>query len=239
MASQEKLLAQLVEKLRLALGERLVSVILYGSAASGEYDAVFSDLNILCVLDRLMTTELEGVEPVFHWWRELGNPAPLLLTEAEVAGSTDCFPIEFTDMLERRRILFGRDVIEGLAIDRSFYRAQVEYELRTKLIRLRQKAPAVFQERDMLVALMADSGSTFLVLARHALVLAGHAAPRSRQETVASLQEHFGIDPGAFEQLLAVREKRIQPRSVEARAVFARYLDAVQSLVDAVDLLDK
>jgi predicted nucleotidyltransferase len=238
MASREKLLETLVEKLRRALAERVISIILYGSAAAGEYDAVFSDLNILCVLDRLTAAELEAAEPVFHWWREPGNPAPLLLTDAEAAASADCFPIEFTDMLDRRRILFGRDVIEGMAIDRRFYRAQVEYELRTKLIRLRQKAPAAFLDRDMLVALMADSASTFLVLARHALILSGHPAPGSRHETVEGLRERFGIDPASFEQMLAVREGRMQPRSVDARAAFTRYLAGIQSLVEAVDLLD-
>ena len=33
-------------------------------------------------------------------------------------------------MQERRRVLFGPDVIQDLVIDRTFYRAQVEMELR-------------------------------------------------------------------------------------------------------------
>ena len=46
----EKVLNQLVEKLRKAYGDRLVSVILYGSAAAGDHQAKFSDFNILCVV---------------------------------------------------------------------------------------------------------------------------------------------------------------------------------------------
>ncbi len=61
------------------------------------------------------------------------------MSEQEVQTSTDCFPIEFHDMQERRRVLMGKDVVEKLPIDRSFYRAQVEHELRAKLLRLRQK----------------------------------------------------------------------------------------------------
>ncbi len=49
-------------------------------------------------------------------------------------------------MQERRRVLMGKDVVEKLPIDRSFYRAQVEHELRAKLLRLRQSAASVSSE---------------------------------------------------------------------------------------------
>ena len=62
------------------------------------------------------------------------------MSEEELRTSTDCFAIEFHAMQERRRVLFGNDVIEGLSIDNTFYRAQIELELRAKLLRLRQKA---------------------------------------------------------------------------------------------------
>ena len=66
----------------------------------------FSDLNVLCVLQgdhaaravrRRAGPELVAAD---------GHPAPLLLTEVEVSRSADCFPIEFRDMKERRRVLY-------------------------------------------------------------------------------------------------------------------------------------
>src|SRR5277367_4326765 len=126
-------LEDLVERLRKVHQERLVSVVLYGSAAGGDHHGEYSDLNILCVLTEVSPAALGDSEPIFKWWRGRGNPSPLLLSEEEVRTSTDCFPIEFHDMAERRRVLFGQDVIEKLQIDKTFYRAQVEMELRTKL----------------------------------------------------------------------------------------------------------
>src|ERR1035438_4963577 len=108
-------LQDLVDRLQKAHQERLVSVILYGSAASGDHHGEFSDLNVLCVLTRVTPAELGASEPVFKWWRD-GNPTPLLLSEEEVRTSTDCFPIEFHDMQERRQVLFGKDVIESEAL---------------------------------------------------------------------------------------------------------------------------
>ena len=123
---------------------------------------------------------MRATEPVFRWWREQGNPSPLLLTEHEVQTSTDCFAIEFHDIREHHRILYGRDVISPWKSIDSFYRAQVEHELRAKLLRLRQKASGILSDKDVLRRLLVDSVSTFCVLFRHALILHGVEAPRRR-----------------------------------------------------------
>src|SRR5712692_4924273 len=164
-------LDQLVEKLKTAHAERLVSVVLYGSAAVGDHHAGYSDYNILCVLSQITPRELKDSENIFRWWREQKSPAPLLLSEHEVETSTDCFAIEFHDIKAHHRILYGKDVISGLRVDNSFYRAQVEHDLRAKLLRLRQKASGMLSEKDLLLRLLADSLSTFCVLFRHALIL--------------------------------------------------------------------
>ena len=171
-------LDQIVEKLRKALDSSLVSVVLYGSGATGEHNEKVSDYNILAVLTKITPVELRAVEPVFRWWREQGNPSPLLLTDHELKTSTDCFAIEFHDIREYHRILHGPNLVADLEIDRSFYRAQVECELRTKLLRLRQKAGGVLSDKDALRQLMADSAATFCILFRHALLLDGVAALR-------------------------------------------------------------
>src|SRR5579862_5174020 len=147
----EQKLQELVDRLRKAERDRLVSVILYGSAAAGNHHAEYSDLNVLCVLTRVTPAELADAEPIFKWWRAQGNPSPLLLSEQEVLTSTDCFPIEFHDMQERRQVLFGKDVIEGLPVEKTFYRAQIEMELRAKLLRLRQKAAGVITDKQALL----------------------------------------------------------------------------------------
>ncbi len=234
----EQKLEDLVSRLRKAERERLVSVILYGSAAAGNHHTEFSDLNVLCVLTRVSPAELADAEPVFKWWRAQGNPSPLLLSEQEVLTSTDCFPIEFHDMQERRRVLFGKDVIEGLTVDKTFYRAQVEMELRAKLLRLRQKAAAVLIDKQALLRLMIDSVSNFLVLARHALLVSGKPAGYQKREIARSLPV-IGVDPLPFDMLLDLREQVKKPGDVDPEAVFASYLEQIQAVVEHVDRLDK
>jgi hypothetical protein len=234
----ERELAALVDKLIAAYGDRLVSVILYGSAVTGNYHRRYSDLNVFCVLTRITPAELEQSEPIFRWWRLLGNPSPLLMTEQETRRSADSFPIEFSDMQERRRVLHGRDVVSDLHIGRAFYRAQVEHDLRAKLIRLRQQAAGILSDRDALLALCIDSVSTFCVLGRHALCIAGRQCGWSKRDIVAGLQEATGCDMTAFNLLLDVRDEKTAPQEVEPATLFEKYLKGVQELVAFVDRLD-
>lgn len=235
----EKVLDQLVEKLRGAYQDRLVSVVLYGSAVTGDHQPKFSDYNVLCVVTDLTRRELAAGEPIFRWWREQGSPAPLLLTEREVATSTDCFAIEFRDIQSCHKILHGRDVVSGLAVDSSFYRAQVEHDLRSKLLRLRQKAAGMLSEPDLLRRLLLDSISTFCVLFRHALLLHGVDAPLRKREIVQAARDRFHIDAAPFEKLLDVREERIKPREADAFALLDPYLAGISVVIEAVDRVEK
>lgn len=235
----QKVLNQLVDRLEKSFGPRLTSVTLYGSAAAGDHHGRFSDINVLCVLKQITPRELADCEPVFRWWRELGNPSPLLLSEAEIRTATDCFPIEFHDIKERHRVLTGADVVAGIEVDDAFYRAQVEHELRAKLLRLRQKAGGVISDRQLLLQLMVDSVSTFCMLARHALRLAGFEAGFEKREIVREARERFGVDDGPFHSLLDVREQKSKPREVDPAPLFERYLKEIQVLVDAVDRLER
>jgi predicted nucleotidyltransferase len=234
----EQKLQELVDRLRKAERDRLVSVILYGSAASGNHHGEFSDLNVLCVLTRVAPAELADAEPIFKWWRAQGNPSPLLLSEEEVQHSTDCFPIEFHDMQERRRVLFGPDVVEKLVIDKTFYRAQVEMELRTKLLRLRQKAGGVISDKQALLRLMIDSVPNFLVLSRHALLVSGFPAGLQKREIARELTR-IGVDVFPFDTLLDLREQKKKSGDVDPEALFESYLRQIEAVVAHVDRLEK
>lgn len=235
----DKLLQQLVEKLQKAYGARLVSVVLYGSAAAGEHHAKFSDLNVLCVLSEITPRELGASDEIFRWWREQGSPAPLLLTEHEVATSTDCFAIEFHDIQQHHRLLFGKDVVTALVVDNSFYRAQVEHDLRAKLLRLRQKAAGMLNDPDLLRRLLLDSFSTFCVLFRHALLLHGAEATPRKREIIRACAERFALDAAPFEKLLDIREEKLKPKDLEPVQLLAPYLDGIARVIDAVDRLEK
>lgn len=228
-------LDDLTKKLQRALAADLIAVVLYGSAAAGDHQKGFSDLNVLCVLSQVTPVQLRATEPVFRWWREQGNPSPLLLTETELRTSSDCFAIEFHDIRENHRVLHGPNLLAGMEIGNNFYRAQVEHELRSKLLRLRQKASGILSDKDVLRRLLADSISTFCVLFRHALVLHGITPSALKRDIVARAGETFGIDRKPFETLLTFRETGGKDASFEPEPLLAQYLIEIGKVIEAVD----
>ena len=234
----DKSLTQLVEKIKKAFGDKVVSVILYGSGADGELHKDYSDLNVLCVLTQVTSIELAVAGGVFRFWREKGNPSPLLMSIEEVERSTDSFPIEFKDMQANRKILTGKDVIASLAVSTINYRTQIEHELRSKMLRLRQKAASVWDDDELLGRLMVDSSATFVVLARHALTVSGQPVEWKKRDAITQLKAKFGIDPEPFYTLLDLREGATKKLPVAATQLFDRYLAQIQILVEAVDHLE-
>ena len=74
-AVPEKQISEFVTKLQQAAGPNLESIILYGSAASGEYETDYSNINLLAILK---DTSFRKLTRLPRWWR-LGhsNAAPL------------------------------------------------------------------------------------------------------------------------------------------------------------------
>src|SRR5271168_1375568 len=134
----EAKLKELVNRLQAAAKGNLQAVALYGSAAAGEFHEGHSDLNIICLVQRAGASEMETLHGVAEWWIQKGNHPPLLFTRDELERSADVFAIELFDMKSRHRILYGEDFLAQLEVPLDLHRLQVERELRSNWVRLRQ-----------------------------------------------------------------------------------------------------
>jgi hypothetical protein len=231
----EKQLDEFVSRLRAACGENLQSVILYGSAADGEFHPEFSNVNLLCVLRESSFAALTAMAAAVEWWTRQKHHAPLLLTREELERSTDVFSIELLDMQQRHRLLFGDDVLSGLPIPMHLHRAQLEYELREKLILLRGRLLAAAGNKKQLWELLLGSLSTFTTLFRHGLIALGETPHKAKREAILALAARLPFDSSAFLQLLDIRERKAETKQFDVNDVFTRYLAAVQQVTAAVD----
>ena len=80
---------------------------------------------------------------------------------------------------------------------------------------------------------------TFCVLFRHALALHGVEPPARKRDVVASASALFGVDSGAFDRLLDLREERAKPRDIDPVGLLDAYLAGIGAVIDAVDRLEK
>src|SRR6266853_1738490 len=109
----EKQITDFVDRLKLAAGANLECVALFGSAASGEFHADYSDINIICVVRELSASVLATLAPAINAWTRNKFPAPLIFSHTELERSADVFAIEMLDIRHRHRILHGADIFTG------------------------------------------------------------------------------------------------------------------------------
>jgi predicted nucleotidyltransferase len=233
----EKQITDFVNSLKQAAGANLESVALFGSAASGEFHADYSDLNILCVVRELSAAVLAKLAPAITGWTKSKFPAPLVFSRAELEQSTDVFAIEMLDIRRHHRILHGEDLFGNLSVPMDMHRIQLEHNLRTKLLTLRQSYIQVVGDDKRVRRLMLDSVSNFATLFRHTLIAMGEQPAPGRADNIRRLAERTGFDPGLFLKLLQVRERTANENELEAASAFSQYLDGINTVVQAVDAL--
>lgn len=233
----EKLQTEFTTRVRQAAGNNLQSLILYGSAVDSEFHPEFSDINLLCVLHDASFRSLQALAPTVKWWIGQKQPAPQVTTGDEIRRSADVFAIELLDMQQRHRVLFGDDVLGGLEIDLHHHRVQVEYELREKLMLLRQGLLVAGDNRDRLWDLLLSSLSAFTTLFRHASLALNGGTAGSKREAAEDLAARIHFDSSPFLQLLAIRERRAERKQFDPAELFSRYLAAVEQVAAAVDTM--
>jgi hypothetical protein len=137
-------------------------------------------------------------------------------------------------------VLAGEDVLRGLSIPMCFHRMQVEYELREKLVLIRQNALVADGDDKVLLDLLVRSLPSVVTLFRHALICFGEKPPDENREAVKKLAERIGFDAATITVALDLREKRADRRQVKVQEIFAAYLVTMEKVANRVDeILDQ
>lgn len=227
-------LDELVSQLRAAFGTELHAVVLYGSAAAGEHLPKKSDYNVLVLVDSLEANRLVAASAAVKAWSDAGNPPPLTLTMREWEGSADIFSMEYADILERHKVLFG-NFSTNVRVDPAHLRLQLEHEAMGTLLQLRRGALAAGNDAKSQLALLEDSATTVMVVFRAALRLRGEIPATDNVELINKVASVAGMDAAPFARV--VRHKRGESviRSPQVAEALAGYLTGMQQLVRYLD----
>jgi predicted nucleotidyltransferase len=234
MLSTEAKLTELVNRLKEFAVTNLECVILFGSAARGDFRPGLSDLNVACILHSLTIEELGRLADVVKWWRvEQKEPAPLFFTKDELHQAADVFAIEILDMKHGRRILYGKDVVAEIEVPMNLHRVQIEHDLRTMILKLREhylRAPGNSKE---LAPVLRKSFSGVLTLLRHTVIAFGEEPPAAERDIIARAAALTGSNASAFDALLPLRQTG--EFHGEITPVYGAYLKALEKISSALD----
>lgn len=219
-------------------GPLLEAVILYGSAASGDYLPGRSNLNLLLLLSRYDLPALQRYAKVHRRWSQEHLTVPLLLTEAELRSSSHVFPLEYGDIKERHVLLYGRDPFPTLSIDRQHLRLQCEQEVRGNLVRLRQRFVEGGGTAEAAAILLPLSVTALLPCLRGLLRLRDLPVPGTADALLNELQTRLDVDPEVFQDAFKLKRGLVSPGPLEMPRLFERYASALEQLIGRVEHLE-
>jgi len=220
-----------------AAGTAFRALYLYGSALAPDFDRERGNVNLLFVTDDLSGTRLSTLAAAVARVRAQKASwrfAPLVLDEEQVRRAADVFPNDFVDLLRRRALLAGTDLLSAATIDPDHMRYQCEYELRARLVALRQQYlfhagdPAKSRE------ILAGAAQGASALYRHLLSLAGQPLAEDRDGLARDVAARFGVSADALRVPWEARAEKIAAADAPAR--LGAYLDALSALARAVDV---
>lgn len=234
MKKPEGNLRELVTRLQAACGDELVSVVLFGSAAREDFHEEFSDVNLLVVLQHLPPTSFAPISTVLHWWsHEEKLRPPMIMTLEELRESADIFAIELLDMKDSHKTLFGQDVVAAIEVPMNLHRIEVEHELRTTLLRLRQHLLLSPNKEDELRAVLAKSITSVLTLFRHALIALGENPPHAKPQLLERAGEVIGFEVAPLQSILGLRSGK--RHAEDLRELYHAYMSAIQRVAHELD----
>ncbi len=231
--SDAEALRTLCRELAEILGENLISLTLYGSAVRKDYIPGRSNINLLAVLNYIDLQILKSIiDPVFRG-RRFGI-IPFFLTQEDLRTSADVFPVKFLSMKENYEVLSGEDELGALKIDREHLRLRCEQVIRNILLRMRRHY--VLSGGRRLTQVMSGMTVGFLESLRVLYSLI-HGSLPSREETIETSANTFGIDPEILINLNTLRELDVSLPRDEEEELYAALMKAVETAARIADQL--
>lgn len=239
MANTERdarVLDRFVAELRDLFGEDLLYVALYGDAALPGPRPTGVALTSLVSVRVLTAATLRAARPHVAAWHRRGLATPLFMDPAYIESSLDVFPLEFLEISDRHRILWGEDdPFAQPAIDRENLRLQVEQEAKGKVLHLRSAYLGAGRSRRTLRRLLVSTPSDFHSVLAGMLALRSLDRPAHPQDFLGAVEAAFDVRLPTFRHLEQVRRGQARLQRAGLEPTFDAYLAEARALAQLAD----
>lgn len=212
-----RVLANFLASAQQALGDDLVSAVLFGSAAEGALRKS-SDVNLLLVLRRYDPANAEKLRNPLAMSEAAILLRVMFLSESEIGSACQAFAQKFSDILRRRVVLLGPDLFAAVSIPRAAQVWRLRQVLLNLLLRLRDVHAGCESGSRTTLQMLAESTGALRTSAALLLALEGRGAPKPKaallQLAEQSAPGKYGVALGKLSQL---RESGSLPEA-DARA---------------------
>lgn len=213
------------------------AILVYGSAARGEFLPGYSNVNLLILLEQV-------TQPVLQAWAGLGKTwdsekiiAPLLLTQEDLRQSSDVFPLEFLNIRDHHVLLQGTDPFPDLPVNAARLLFQCEQELRGNLLRIRQRYVEGWARVEAVQALLPLSLTALIPCLRGVYRLLDRPSVTKSDAVLRELNVALNLDPTVFLEVWQMKRGLSTPGKHAFPKLLDRYLAELSRLADRLETM--
>jgi len=213
------------------------AIIVYGSAARGEFLQGYSNINVLIVLERITQPALQQWSGIHKQWAREKIIAPLFFTHTDLQQSSDVFPLEFLDIKEGHMLLEGRDPFPELHVSPANLFVQCRQEVHANLLRVRQCYVEGWGRIEAIQTALPLSLTALLPCLRGLYRLLDRPSNMKSPKVLDELKVTLDVDPSVFLEVWRLKRGLSTPGKHELPKLLERYLTGLGQLVDRVDAM--
>ncbi|MEM3341204.1 MAG: hypothetical protein QW728_00775 [Thermoplasmata archaeon] len=192
-AEKEKVLKEFVKELTSILPEgNLISVMSFTPWYMG---MPTDEIGTWIVVNKLDADVMEKLAVLSQKYVTPTFGLPIVSTMEEIEGINDSFPISLFDILTGYNIEYGQDLFEKVEIDTRGLRAQVEMQLRTMVMMMRQRyLETNFSEPGAYARLLSWVIKDVLVASRLVLLLPMGKYIERKEDIINEMGKYLGTE---------------------------------------------
>jgi predicted nucleotidyltransferase len=230
-----KLLKRYIQDVTNAYGNELEGIVLFGSAVRGEFMPGRSNLNVLLVMASYDLPVLKKYDGIHKRWSKEQIVVPLFLTAADLQSAASVFPLEYQDIQEGHRVLWGQDPFVGLKIDSRYVGVGVLQALRGNLLRLRQRLVEGRSTEEAITILLSLSITGLLPALRGLQRLLNRPVLAHGEPLLKDIESQLALNLTGLRDALSLKRGDISPGQKEIPRLMDRYIECLTNLVAAAE----
>jgi len=219
------------------LDDNVLAILVYGSAAGINYTHGVSNINVAIIVNNLDFAVLKQSVPLIKWGRKHKMATPLILTREYVMHSLDVFPVEFSEIKEQHKVIFGEDIFKDLDIPVKDVRLLCEQQVKGKLLHLRQAYLDIGSNPSVLKNLLLSALSDLVPVFRQLIILKGEKPAGQKEDMLGQLARIFSLDLQPFLAVYQDKSRKIKISSNQVEAHLQNFLDQLENLSRHMDSL--
>ena len=224
-----RVLNDFVAAAQAAFASELRSVVLFGSAAEGRLRAT-SDVNLLLLLANFDQARADELRTPLSVAQAAIRLSPMFILEAELPAAITAFAEKFSDILRRRKVLFGSDPFVGVTIPREILISRLDQVLLNLTLRLREAYVTRGLREEQLAFAIADAAGPLRSCAATLLELDGQkeTSPKAALEKFVQTSGNSTWSE-TLRRVSEAREQQILPPGV-AGAALLKLIEIAQQM---------